>query len=201
MNTAKKIWLGVAGGAIALGAPLGLAAAAQADTTPSPTTSATAGAAWRGGHGVNGANGVNGGGMMNGAGYGATGMATYLADKLGVSVDAVTSALATYHIANPVTAPGRDLSDADVATRHQAEADALAKALNVDAAKVKAALDSYDTSRQAQMTAQLKERLDALVKAGTLTQAEADERLASHVAGEPMQIGLGGGAGMGAPWR
>ena len=59
-----------------------------------------------------------------------------------------------------------------------------------------AALDSYQTDRQAERTAALEDLLAERVDAGTLTQSEADAILAAHQAGDP--IGLGGqGMGMG----
>ena len=62
----------------------------------------------------------------------------------------------------------------DLAERDAALAKALAAKLNIDEAKVKAALDEIRSERQAARAAALKERLDAAVAAGTLTQAEAD---------------------------
>ena len=91
-----------------------------------------------------------------------------------------------------MTERGRDLSDADLAARHAAEAAYLADALDVDVAKVTAALDSYQTDRQAERTAALEDLLAERVDAGTLTQSEADAILAAHQAGDP--IGLGGRA-------
>ena len=62
----------------------------------------------------------------------------------------------------------------DRAERDAALAKPLAEKLNVKEAKVKAALDEFRSERQAARAAALKARLDAAVKAGTLTQAEAD---------------------------
>jgi len=53
-------------------------------------------------------------------------------------------------------------------------AKALAEKLGVDEAKVAAALAEIRAARQADRAAALKDKLDAAVKAGTLTQAEAD---------------------------
>jgi hypothetical protein len=191
MNTTKKIALGLVGGAIAIAGPLGAVAAANATTpTPTPTSSA---APWPGGHGI-GMGGSARGGGMNGAGYGATAVADYLAEQLGVPADGVAAALQQYHVDNPVTAPGRALSDTDLAARQKAEADYLATALKVDAAKVQAALESFQTDRQATMTGQVSERLATMVKAGTITQAQADAILAAHDAGQPMMLGGHGGS-------
>lgn len=134
-----------------------------------------------------------GGGMMNLRGYGATAVADHLAEELGVSADAVTAALQQYHADNPMTVPGRDLSEDDLAARQQAEAAYLASALKVDAAKVQAALESFQDDRQAAMTTALKERLAERVSAGTITQAQADAMLAAHDAGQPMMLGGHGG--------
>lgn len=188
MKTTKKVALGVAGGLLAITAPLGVVAAANASTpSPTPSTSST----WPGGRGMGGSAG--GGGMMNGAGYGATAVADYLAKQLGVSADAVTAALQQYHADNPMTVPGRGLSEDALAARQQAEAAYLASALKVDAVKVQAALESFQDERQAAMTTALKERLAERVSAGTITQAQADAILAGHDAGQPMMLGGHGG--------
>ncbi len=190
MNTTKKIALGLAGGVIAIAGPLGAVAAAHA---AAPTPTPTASAPWQGGMGMSGR--WAGPQAMNGTGYGATAMADYLAGKLGVPADAVTTALQQYHVDNPTTGPGRDLSAADLSTRQKAVADYLASALKVDAAQVRAALESFQSDRQAAMTTQVKERLDAMVAAGTITQPQADAMLGAHEAGQPMMLGGGHGGG------
>lgn len=50
----------------------------------------------------------------------------------------------------------------------------LAKSLGIGEAKVKTALDEIEAAEQSERAAALKTRLDAAVKDGTLTQAEAD---------------------------
>lgn len=195
MNTRKTIALGVAGGALAIAAPLGIAAAANAATsTPAPSVSTAVGPGGygMGGYGM-GMGGPGRGGPMNGAGYGAGAVAEYLADELGVSSDAVQAALQQYHADHPVTAPGRTLSDADLAARQKAEADYLASALKVDAAKVLTALRSFQDDRQAAMTTEMTERLDDLVESGRITQDQADAMLDAHDAGQPMMLGGHGG--------
>ncbi len=194
MNMSGKIVLGVIGGAIAIAGPLGVVAAANAAT---PQPGATATSPWVAGHGM-GMGGWSGrGAMMDGAtgcaGYGASAVADYLAEELGVSSDAVATALRQYHLDNPMTEPGRTLTDAEMDARHEAEAAYLATALKVDAAKVEAALESFQSDRQAAMTAQMTERLNAMVAAGTMTRAQADAILAAHDAGEPMMLGGRGG--------
>ncbi len=197
MNTTKKIALGVVGGAIAVAGPLGVVVAAQAATTPSPVASSTA-PAWPGGPGMGmGMGGRSGrGSMANGtgyAGYGVSEMAEHLAEKLGVSSDAVATALRQYQVETPMTERGRDLTDAEMDARHGDMAAYLATALKVDAAEVEAALESFQADRQAAMTAQLTERLDDMVAAGTLTRVQADAILAAHEAGQAMMLGGRGG--------
>ena len=101
-------------------------------------------------------------------------LADQLATKLGVPKDKVATALLEIREANaPTTRPDPN-QPPDLAERDTALAKALAAKLNIDEAKVKAALDEIRAERQATEAAALKERLDAAVKAGTLTQAEAD---------------------------
>jgi hypothetical protein len=101
-------------------------------------------------------------------------LAEQLASKLGVSQEQVATALAEIWEENrPFTE--RDPSQRpDPAERDAALAKALASKLGVDEAQVKAAIDEIRAERQAERAAALKERLDAAVQAGTLTQAEAD---------------------------
>ncbi len=94
----------------------------------------------------------------------------------------MTTALQEIREANrpamPSTAPSADPSAKptrpDPAEREAALAKALAEKLGVDRALVTKALDEIKAARQADRAAELKTRLDAAVKAGTLTQAEAD---------------------------
>jgi hypothetical protein len=195
MRVRTKIGAGLAGGAIVIAGVLGTAGAASAATDDDTTT------AWCGaGVGTGVGAGMRGWTTDGTVGrFGASALADYLAEKLGVSADDVSAALVAYHAGNPVTERGRDLSDTDLAARHTAEAAYLAKALDVDVAKVTAALESYDTDRQAERTAALEDLLAERVDAGTLTQSQADALLAAHQAGDP--IGMGGqgmgGQGMG----
>lgn len=193
MRMRTKIGAGVAGGAIVIAAALGTASAASAATTDGDTTTPS----WCTGTGTGAGAGMRGWANDGTTGrFGVSAVADYLADKLGVSADDVSAALAAFHAENPVTERGRDLSDADLAARRAAEAAYLADALDVDVAKVTAALESYETDRQAERTAALEDLLAERVAAGTLTQSEADAILAAHQAGDP--IGMGGqGMGMG----
>ena len=80
--------------------------------------------------------------------------------------------------AKPSTAPSADPSAKPTRPvpeqREAASAKALAEKLGIDEAKVTKAFDEIRAARQADRAAELKTRLDAAVKAGTLTQAEAD---------------------------
>ena len=97
-----------------------------------------------------------------------------LASKLGVAQDKVATALEEIREQNQPTSKPDPSQPPDPAERDTAFAKALAEKLNVDEAKVKVALDELRSARHAARAAALKERLDAAVKAGTLTQAEAD---------------------------
>jgi hypothetical protein len=88
------------------------------------------------------------------------------------------------------------------AAQRDAYAEALAKELGIDKEKVSVALDKVDADRQAQFKAErlaaLKTRLDAAVKDGKLTQAEADAILK---AAENGALGEGPGGFGGGPGR
>lgn len=190
MGMSKRFTVGLAGGAIALAAAVGTAGAASAATDVDPAQPPAActglGAGRMGGWA----------GETPGAAYarGSAALAEYLAQELDVAVEDVSDALTAFHAANPVTAPGRDLADADRDAHHAALAQSLADALDVDAADAAAALDAYSAERQTERTAALQDALDARVADGTLTQAEADEILAAHEAGD--RVGMGGMGGM-----
>ena len=127
MRLRTKIGAGVAGSAIIIAAALGTAGAASAATTDGDTTTTPS---WCDGTGVGAGGGMRGWSADGTAGrFGASALAEYLADKLSVPADDVSAALVAYHADNPVTERGRDLSDADLAARHAAEAAYLADAL------------------------------------------------------------------------
>ena len=96
-------------------------------------------------------------------------------------------------IAAPVAAAA---ADKDPKARHQQLASALAKELGVDESKVSDALDKLQEQKNADHPQRegarqdLKTRLDAAVKEGKLTQAEADAVLKAAEAGI---LGPGGG--------
>jgi hypothetical protein len=97
-----------------------------------------------------------------------------LASKLGVSQEQVATALAEIWEENGPLTEGDPGQRPDPAERDAALAKALASKLGVGEAEVKAAIDEIRAERQAERAAALKERLDAAVQAGTLTQTEAD---------------------------
>ena len=178
-RSTKVVVASAAAGALALGVGVGIAGFASADptTTPSPNPSASAPAdPGRGGPGHGGHRGGPGRGVAD------TDLAKQLAEKLGVTEAKVTKALQEIRDANrpakPSTAPSADPSAKptrpDPEKREAALAKALAEKLGVDEAKVTKAFDEIRAARQADRAAELKTRLDAAVKAGTLTQAEAD---------------------------
>jgi Spy/CpxP family protein refolding chaperone len=176
-RSTKVIVASAAAGALALGVGVGIAGFASADptTTPSPNPSASAAA-------DPGPGGPGHGGHRGGRGVADTDLAEQLAEKLGVSEAEVTKALREIRDADrpakPSTAPGADPSAKptrpDPTEREAALAKALAEKLGIDEAKVTKAFDEIRAARQADRAAELKTRLDAAVKAGTLTQAEAD---------------------------
>lgn len=178
-RSTKVVVASAAAGALALGIGVGVAGLASADptTTPSadPSTSASADPG-RGGHGPGGHRGGPGRGAFDGD------LAQQLAEKLGVTEAEVTTALKEIREADratkPSTAPSADPSTRptrpDPTARDAALAKALAEKLGLEEAKVTQAFDEIRAARQADRAAELKTRLDAAVKAGTLTQAEAD---------------------------
>jgi len=122
-------------------------------------------------------------------------------------------ALAVPHLAfaqDPTPSPSSGTSTPGAArpdrAQHQDDlATALAQELGIDKDKVAAALAKIDANRpkppadanppsEADRTAALKSRLDAAVKAGTITQAEEDAILKASAAGV-----LGGPGGPGRP--
>jgi hypothetical protein len=86
---------------------------------------------------------------------------------------------------------------ADRAARQDELAAALATELGIDKAKVAAALEKVQTVREAEAktdrVADLKARLDAAVKAGTLTEEQSAAILKAAEAGVLPQGGHGGG--------
>ena len=160
-----------AAGLLALGGGLSIAGQAAADPTTTPSSSPSASPS---------AQGTGKDGRRGGPGRGAhdSDLAKQLAEKLGVDQAKVTEALKAVREANKPTTPptaGANPSDRpDPATRDAALAKQLAEKLGVAEADVTKALAEIRAERQTQRAAALKSRLDEAVKAGTLTQAEAD---------------------------
>lgn len=169
----KKTLVTAAAGLATLGASLGIATVASADPTASPSPSATSTASSappsqpdpRGG----------GGWGRGGHGDRQEALVQELATKLGLDQTKVADALrAVRDDTRPTTKPTPGTTKPDPAANDVALAKALASKLGVEEAKVKTALDEIRAARASERTAALKTRLDAAVKAGTLTQAEAD---------------------------
>ena len=174
MTTSKKTIVAAAAGVMALGAGLGVASFASADPTPTPTSSPSA-APSGSPTAPNGKPGGWGGPGRHGQGPREDALASQLATKLGVDQAKVAEALKTVREANrPTTKPTPGQATPDPAEGDAALAKALAPRLNLDEAKIKTALDEIRAARAADRAAALKTKLDAAVKAGTLTQAEAD---------------------------
>ncbi|MBB3326073.1 hypothetical protein [Microlunatus antarcticus] len=182
---AKRTVLGASMGVVAVGAAAGIAGFASAAPTPTPAAPSSGASApaqpGPGGHGGRG-HGQKDGGQL----------ATELATKLGLDQAKVATAVQEVREANRPTTrptPGTAPTPRDPAADDAALAKALAPKLGVDEAKVKTALDEIRAAREADRTKALDDRLAAAVKAGTLTQAEAD---AVKKAAEKGVIGFGG---------
>ncbi len=171
MPVAKKTVVAVASGVFALGAGIGVAGIASADPTATPSASPS---------GTPSADTGQRGGGPGGHGRGNHGrldgdLSTKLAEKLGVTEAKVTTALKEIREANKANSTKPDpTTKTDPAARDAELAKALASKLGVDEAKVKTALEAIRAEHTADRASALKDKLDAAVKAGTLTQAEAD---------------------------
>jgi hypothetical protein len=169
----RAIVLGLSG--LAAGALVVPAVAWAADPTPSPSGSASPSTPDRtdrpdrpGGPGF-GHHGPGGGEIVES-----------LAAELGVTEQKVRDALAA--VREQMRDTGRP-DDADGEARQAAFAKALAAELGVPEVKVTAALEKARAAASAERTARLKERLDAAVAAGKITQADADAVLRVAEAG------------------
>lgn len=175
-RTTKIVVASTAAGVLALGAGISLAGLASADPTTSPSANPSTSAAPDSGRGGPG-HGHRGGPARGGFDGD---LVKQLAEKLGVDQAKVTDALKAIREANrPATRPSASPSGAPTSRPDPAKRDAelakqLATKLGIDEAKVTKALESIRTEHRAERAAALKSRLDAAVKAGTLTQAEAD---------------------------
>lgn len=173
-RTRNVVIASAAAGALALG--VGIAGYAAADPTSSPSASPSAPAdrdRWPGPGGHRGGGGWH---RMS------DDLAEQLAEKLGVSEAKVSEALRAVRerhrddrpTARPSASPGALPTRPDPSERKAELAAGLAEELGVSEAKVTKALDEIQAERRADRAAALKTRLDEAVKAGTLTQAEAD---------------------------
>lgn len=176
MTISKKTIVAAAAGVVTLGAGLGVAGLASADPTPStPTSSPTASPNGPAGARPDG----HGGPGRDGHGPGRDAIAAELATKLGVDETKVSEALKAVREENkptapPTAAPTPGQARPDPAAKDAELATALAPKLGIEEAKIKTVLDEIRAAHQADRAAALKTRLDDAVKAGTLTQAEAD---------------------------
>ena len=190
--TDRKVVGAAAAGAAALAIGLAVAAVARADdasngATASATATTTHPGAGNGkadGHGW-GPGGRFGGGVARG------GDLSSLATTLGVDEsrmrEAIKGARGDVRTAHPPAA-GTPSDQRDA--RLDAFADALARRLGIDAAKVRAALDETRAAHQTERQQAFDDRLSQAVKGGTLTQAEAD---AVRKAAKAGVIGMGRG--------
>ncbi len=161
----KKTAVAVAAGLLALGAGAGVAGIAAADPTPTQNPTATASGSATPETDRPGGGGRHGGDFRDGA------QLTELAGKLGVTEEQLSEALRAIREENRSTTPPADQTREQ---RDAALAKALAEKLDLDEAKVASALAEIRAAKQAERSAALKERLDAAVADGELTQAEAD---------------------------
>ncbi|MET0692616.1 MAG: hypothetical protein ABWY56_01720 [Propionibacteriaceae bacterium] len=170
----KTTAVAIAAGVLTLGAGVGVATLASADPTPtpsaSPSTQTPPAAPQPGRGGPDGHRGPGGPGGLH-----QEDLVKPLAEKLGVSEAKVTEALKAFRDANkPTTKPTPGTAKPDPSAQDAALAKSLASKLGVAEAKVTTALKEIREARQADRATALKTKLDAAVKAGTLTQAEAD---------------------------
>lgn len=173
LTVTKSMKIAAAGGVAAIAAGIGASAAMADTTTPTPSATATAAPSQPGASIGRGAGGPGGpGGHRGGPG----GMdAAALATKLGLTEAKVSAALEKVRAAQKPTTPpaeGTKPTDAELQAREKARVAALAKELGVSEAKVQAALDAVKADREASRRSALSSRLDAAVKAGTLSAAD-----------------------------
>lgn len=182
-RSTKVVIASAAAGALALGVGIGIAGFASADPTASPSASPTSSASAdqaRSGAGKGDRRAGPGRGIDNAE------LAKQLAEKLGVEEAKVTEALKAIRETNRASKPSTSPSASPSATattrpsrpssseRRAALAKQLAEKLGVDEAKVLKALEEIQAAQDAERAAALTTKLDEAVKAGTLTQAEAD---------------------------
>lgn len=177
MNT--RIVAAAAGAVLALGIGVGVN---QAMAEPSPSPSASPSASTTSSSGTDTGQGRRGhgehGGHRERGDTAERADVSSLATKLGVDEARLRTAIREVRDALP--RPDQDASQTEAergaarAEHEAAFAKALAAKLNLDESKVTTALGQIRTERNAERAAALKPRLDAAIKAGALTQAEAD---------------------------
>lgn len=170
-KNARRTALGATVGVVVVGAAAGVAGFASAAPTPAPSAP-TSGASAPAQPGPGGKDGRGHGPRDGGQ------LASELATKLGLDQTKVADALKAVRDANRPTTkptPGATPTTRPDPAAHDAElAKALAPKLGVDEAKIKTALDEIRAAHEADRAKALDDKLAAAVKAGTLTQAEAD---------------------------
>jgi hypothetical protein len=172
-TVSKSMKIAAAGGVAAIAAGLGASAAMADSSTPTPSGTATAAPSQPGADTGRGPDGPGGPGGHRGGRGGVD--AAALASKLGLTEAKVAAALEKVRAAQkPATPPaqGTKPTDAERQAREKATVTALAKELGVSEAKVRAALDAIKADREAGRKSELSSRLDAAVKAGTLSAAD-----------------------------
>jgi hypothetical protein len=162
----RAVVIGLSG--LAAGALVLPAAAWATGATPSPSGSATASASpdSQGPDRHRSARGGPGGAEL----------VTTLASELGVTEQKVRDALAAVRaqLGGPAHRPGDRPTEAEREASRAEFTKALAARLGVTEQRLTAALDKARAAERADHTARLKQRLDAAVKAGEITQADAD---------------------------
>lgn len=164
-RTKTRVAAAVIGGAMAMGAIAVSATVAAADPLQTPSGPPSGLAGLPAGPRPDGEGFVHGPDHLS---------AAKLAEKLGLSEDKVAEALRAVREElraerdqDPTARPSRTEAEAELAER-------LAAKLGVDRATVAKAIADLRAAAQAEALASLKERLAEAVRAGTLTQAEAD---------------------------
>lgn len=159
-------------GAAALGVGLGVAGFASAAPSPSPSPTSSASASPSGSP-TEASDHLHGGRGEGGRFGDRDGLAAALAEKLDLDQAKVATALQDYREANrPTTKPSPGTQPA--APDDAALAKALAKQLDVAESDVTKAITEIRAERTAARKQAVSDKLATAVKAGTLTQAEAD---------------------------
>jgi hypothetical protein len=179
----KSVKIAGATGVAVIAAGIGASQALAGTTTATPTATSTSAPSAGSTQGDRGPGGHGGpGGRHGGRGVDTAALAT----KLGVTQAKLEAALTKVREAQqPATKPadGTTPTDAERAARDKARNAALAKELGLTEAKVQAAFDALRAEREAARKTELTTRLDAAVKAGTLSAADKASVLKAFDAG------------------